>query len=519
VSVAKVRVRTGTYVDSVRLMTATRTMTQSSGVEWADALMGTSANRDSLEQQGFPAADLADVGANDLVLAVRAATDGDAEAALDEAASALSTAGSDGPAAGSGSRPPRTLVEARAELPITDGTADVAIVSVPGPYAALEAARALSTGMHVLLFSDNVPISDEVALKARAVERGLLLMGPGAGTALLAGTGLGFANVVRPGAVGVVAAAGTGAQEVMALLDQHGAGISSVVGVGGRDLSGAVRGLMTQQAVAALEDDDRTDVILIVSKPADADVVADLVTSLGRTPTVVAFLGLTEKLSTPPGVTVCDSLESAVLATLDLLGVPRPNLSDGLAERAAQAAASLPEQRRAVRGLYSGGTLCYEALVTLSRRLGPVHSNTPLRPDWALPAPPGAHVCLDLGEEEFTRDRPHPMIDAEARSERIVAEGSDRDTAAVLIDVVLGAGAHDDPAGILAPACAQVTAQQEAPAVVAHVLGTDGDPQGLADQCRQLEEAGVLIAPTGARAALLAAAIAARRPDIAAEVP
>jgi FdrA protein len=172
-----------------------------------------------------------------------------------------------------------------------------------------------------------------------------------------------------------------------------------------------------------------------------------------------------------------------------------------------------------VRGLFSGGTLCYESMVVLSARLGPVHSNTPLREGWGLPAPSGAHACLDMGEEEYTRGRPHPMIDPEARTEEIVRQGTDPATAVVLIDVVLGYGSHPDPASMLAPACSKVTASLDGPAFVAYVLGTGADPQGLGDQRRRLEEAGCIMAPTAARAALASAAIASRRPDLVRERP
>jgi FdrA protein len=182
-----------------------------------------------------------------------------------------------------------------------------------------------------------------------------------------------------------------------------------------------------------------------------------------------------------------------------------------------EAAAALPDQRSLVRGLFSGGTLCYEALVILSGILGPVYSNTPIRKGWGLPAPDGAHVCLDLGEEEYTKGRPHPMIDPEARIEHLRAEGAKPDVAVVLLDVVLGYGAHDDPAGRLAPVCADIRAGGQGPAVVAYVLGTDKDPQDLPGQRRKLIEAGCIVPPTAGRAALAAAALATRRPDLVEE--
>jgi FdrA protein len=506
---AALRVHRDTYLDSVRLMAAATAMRAADGVVWATALMGTPANLATLASDGFGLDELDGVGANDLVLAVRAA-EAAADAALASAEQAL--LGEPGPAAVAGpdgGHRPRTLEEGLAALP----GANVAVVSVPGAYAVLEAEKALSAGLDVLLFSDNVPVEAEAALKARARERGRLLMGPGAGTAVLGGVGLGFANAVARGPVGIVAAAGTGAQEAMTLLDRWGAGVSEVIGVGGRDLSVAVGGCMTAAALTALERDQATAAILLVSKPPAAEVAAAVLAGPVAKPVVAALLGLRAPIPLPAGVSMAITLEQGVLAVLGALGLPRPDPAAGLAAAAHRAAAGLPAERRAVRGLFSGGTLCYEALVLLADRLGPVYSNTPLRDGWGLPAPAAGHVCLDLGEEEFTRGRPHPMIDPAARSELILREGADPSTAVVLLDVVLGHGAHPDPAGVLAPACAEVRAR--GPQVVAYVLGTEHDPQDRHEQCRKLEEAGCHLAPTNARAALLAAAIAARQPGLA----
>jgi FdrA protein len=330
---------------------------------------------------------------------------------------------------------------------------------------------------------------------------------------VLGGCGLGFANAVRRGRVGVVAAAGTGAQEVMCLLDRWGAGVSAVIGVGGRDLSEAVGGRMARLAVSALRHDPGTDVILLVSKPPSPDVARAVVAEAGDTPLVAALIGLTEPIPVPPTVRLATTLEEGALLALELAGRERPDLgAGGLAEAVAAACGTLPEERRLVRGLYSGGTLCYEALVLLSGVLGPVHSNTPLRKGWDVPAPAGSHICLDLGEEEYTKGRPHPMIDPSIRLEYLAEEGGDPTTAVVLLDVVIGYGANDDPAGALAPVCAEVRAGGAQ--IVAYVLGTEADPQGLAAQQATLAEAGCLIAPTAARAALAAAAIATRRPEL-----
>jgi FdrA protein len=520
----RTRLHKDTYLDSVRLLAGSKAMLGVPGVEQATALMGTPANLAQLASDGFDAGALTGAGANDLLLAVRAGSPEAAEAALARAEQVLLGGGppvdGEGPGGGlAGAGPatttgrPRTLEEALAALP----GANVAVVSVPGPYAALEAHKALSAGLHVLLFSDNVPVEDEVALKARAGALGLLLMGPGAGTAMLGGVGLGFANAVSRGPVGIVAAAGTGAQEAMSLLDRWGVGVAEVLGVGGRDLSRAVGGSMTMQAIGHLERDPATRVILLVSKPPAADIAAKVLGMATTKPLVAALPGLNEPVPLPPGVRVAGSLEQGALEVLEVLGRPRPELGTGLVGAARRACSRLAPERRAVRGLFSGGTLCFEALVLLSGRLGAVHSNTPLRDGWGLPAPPGAHVCLDVGEEDYTRGRPHPMIDPGTRTGLIRREGHDPSTAVVLLDVVLGHGAHPDPAAELVPACAGVLAQAGGPQVVVYVLGTGRDPQGDLAQRRAFEEAGCIVAPTGARAALVAAAIAARRPEIAGE--
>lgn len=509
------------YVDSVVQMGAGRAMMDVEGVAWAAAAMGTTANLETLAGRGFDTGSIG-AAANDCFLAVDAVSDGAADEALQIGEQALgggARPGAGGNAgAGAGEERPRSLDEAVAAL--GDG-ANLTIVSVPGDYAALEAHKALSAGMHVLLFSDNVPLDQEIELKKRAEAAGLLVMGPGAGTAMLARTGLGFANVVsddeeRPG-VGIVAAAGTGAQEAMALLDRGGARVTAVIGVGGRDLSEAVGGRMAKSGLRALQADPRTCALLLVSKPPSESIArAVLAAAAGKT-AVASLIGLRGAVPTPDGVSLASTLEGGATALLAALGLDPLELDGGLRAAVDEAAGALPAERRLVRGLFSGGTLCYEALVILSNILGPVYSNTPIRPGWGLPAPDGAHVCLDLGEEEYTRGRPHPMIDPEARIEHLQVEGGRPDVAVVLLDVVLGYGAHDDPAGRLAPVCAAIRAGGEGPVVVAYVLGTGNDPQGLDTQRATLSEAGCIVPPTAGRAALAAAALAARRPGLVEE--
>jgi FdrA protein len=354
-------------------LAGTRAMYRVAGVDWAAAAMATPANLDILQREGFSPEDWEDARANDLFIAVRA----ESQAALDDAIAAgeqamfaarTSSSGSD-----PGEQPPRTLADALHRAP----DSNVAVISVPGDYAALEAHKALSAGLDVLLFSDNVPLAAEVELKQRAERLGRFLMGPGAGTAMLGGIGLGFANVISAesthdgvGCVAVVAAAGTGAQEAMSLLDRWGVGVSHVIGLGGRDLSQAVGGRMARMALRALAEDERTAAILLVSKPPAPEVARMVLQAPLRKPLVAAFIGLQVPVDVPADVVLAATLETGVVAALHALGRPAPDTAAGLAAQVAAGIEQLSGQRTLIRGLFSGGTLCYESLVILSRLLG-----------------------------------------------------------------------------------------------------------------------------------------------------
>jgi FdrA protein len=499
------------YVDSVVQLRCIRAMRELDGVAWASAGMATPANVETLLAEGVAAGDVASAGANDFVLVVRASSPQAADEALSVGRAAFSAAiptPADG--APSARSAPRSLSDARLLAP----TANVAVVSVPGDYAALAAYQALSIGLHVLLFSDNVPVAKEIALKRYAAARGLLLMGPGAGTAVLGGAGLGFANAVTPGPVGVVAAAGTGAQEAMALLDRWGVGVSQVIGLGGHDLSAEVGGVMARSAIDALQRDPATEVILVISKPPSPEVAADVLAGSGKTPIVAALIGLDSATPAPPRVVLADTLESGAVATMRTLGRAAPDTTVAAGPSVLDVRSRLASERRWVRGLFSGGTLCYESLVVLGRVLGAVYSNTPLNPAWALPAPRGSHQCLDLGEEEYTRGRPHPMIDPAARLELLAEHVADEEVAAIILDVVLGYGSNPNPAATLAPACVSAMADG-GPQVVAYVLGTEADPQGYHEQRAALVDAGCIVTETACRASLAAAAIALGEPGVA----
>jgi FdrA protein len=486
--VSEVRVRAGRWADSAKMMAAARAAEGVDGVERAFCFMATPANRDEAAALGMSDPAIDGAGPDDLVIAV---TGGAAAEGVAAAEDVLDRGGAaDGGTPGPGPRPPRSMAR-------TQG--DVAVVSVPGEYAALEAHKALGAGMDVLLFSDGVPLADELALKRRAHDLGRIVMGPGAGTAILDGLALGFANVVAPGRVGVIAAAGTGAQEVTVLIDHAGAGVSRCYGAGGRDLSDEVGAVTTRDAIARLARDEGTDVVLCVSKPPSPEVAERVLRVLAGcgAPAVACMVG--GGVAPVAGVHLAATLEEAAIAAVRLGGRPAEPARDPRVEWVAGGA---------VRGLFSGGTLCSEAAAILAERLGAVASNAPAGRARRLDGEPRGHVCLDLGEEEFTRGRPHPMIDPEPRVERLRREAADPDVGVLLLDVVLGYAGHPDPASVLAPAIRDAVSERPQLAVVAYVLGTEADPQVRSRQEAQLADAGARLAPTNASAARTAAALA-----------
>lgn len=509
-SIHRITLYTDTYVDSVVQLSGTRAMRGLDGVVWASAAMATPANVETLAAEGFDTSEIGHAGANDLFVAVNADTDELADSAREagEAAMFAPRTNASGEAA---EKPARTMAQAIARQPDTN----VAVISVPGDYATLEAHKALSAGLDVLLFSDNVSVEDEIALKERGNRIGRLIMGPGAGTAMLGHTCLAFANVVKEGSIAVVAAAGTGAQEAAGLVDRWGAGVSHVIGLGGRDLTAKIGGLTAKQAMGRLVADDNTEIIFLVSKPPNPQVAQEVLAAAKGKKVVAALIGIDKDFEAPEGVIVTRTLEAGAIAAAKLAGRTPPDVTEGLVDQVREIADKMPAERTLVRGLYSGGTLCYESLVVLGETLGDVYSNTPLDKSLGLPAPEGAHTSLDLGEEEYTKGRPHPMIDPEARIELLREQAADPKVAAILMDVVLGYGSHENPAGELGPVFKEIR-DAGGPQVIVYVLGTQQDPQGYEAQKKAFEEVGVLVTQTAQRAALAAAAIASRKPEIAA---
>jgi succinyl-CoA synthetase alpha subunit len=496
----RIVIRKDTYVDSVFLMALSAELAKTPALEAGHVVLATPANRQLLEQQGFAAGSLHGLSPTDLVIALRAPS----EATLAEAEQrTLSLLTAKTHAGASAAERPVGLTGGLAQLP----DATLALISVPGQYAAFEAGRALDAGLHVMIFSDNVAVEDEASLKRRAGSLGLLVMGPDCGTALVSGKPLGFANRLRPGPIGLVGASGTGLQEVSCQIHRLGGGVSHMLGTGGRDLSAAVGGLTTLAAIDALAADPATSVLVVVSKPPAREVAAAVLDRLAALdkPSVVIFLGDAARPERGRVRIARDLSEAARLACdLSSAGSPRGGQPGAPTPDAASLARALSPTQRHVRGLFCGGTLAAEALLLLRGRIGAVSSNL----DHGVPTPTEAgHSIIDLGDDEFTRGRPHPMIDPTLRAEHIVRRGGDRTTAVLLLDLVLGAGSHADPAGCTTPAIAEARSRNPGLVVICSITGTDLDRQGLAGQQAALLQAGAVVAPSNVAGARLAAGV------------
>ncbi len=486
------------YQDSVVLMRVAAQVRTRPGVREAAAFMGTPSNHGLLEQIGLATTESKAARPNDLILTVDAESDAAAAAAL-AAAKELLAQRRHATESAAAVRP-RTLESALRMLP----NANLVAISVPGAYAKFEAMKAIRRGLHVFLFSDNVPLQEEIELKTEAVKRRVLCMGPDCGTAYLNGVGVGFTNVVPRGRIGCVAAAGTGLQAVVSRVAALGEGISHGIGVGGRDLSADVGGMMTLFALEALTDDPSTEAVVIISKPPHVTVLPRLEAAIPkiRKPVVACVLGAAAPAES--AAAWVDTLDAAADAVVALLAkrtfVQRPFADTaGIRARLERVRAGGPVASE-VLGLYTGGTLAHEAHLLLDSLLG--HD--------------AGHRILDLGEDQYTVGRPHPMIDPQTRTDMILKAGKER-AGVLLVDLVLGRGAHPDPAAPLAAAIRQASVSAAAAGrrlvAVGSVVGTAGDPQGLAGQVAQLEAAGVEVLPSNAEAARFAALLV--KPELA----
>jgi succinyl-CoA synthetase alpha subunit len=512
----KVIVREDTYRDSVILMRLSNAVSELDGVAQAGVVMGTPTNKEFLKVLDLLSTEAENASPNDLIIALDTRDEETMQNALAEVdillKGKLSHSGSD--------IVPKTLDFALREM----HDANLVVISVPGTYAKREALKALNKGLNVFLFSSNVSLEDELELKLLAQEKGLLCMGPDCGTAIINNKVLGFGNVIRKGGIGLVAAAGTGLQEVSTLIHDGGYGISQAIGIGGNDLSNAVGGIMMIESLRLLEEDDNTEVIVLISKPPHPEVSERIINIVSKShkPVVINFLGSEIESNENNNYITAKTLEDAanvacgLMKKSDVVKKVFTLSEDEILSIAEKERSKMSLNQKYLRALYSGGTLSYEAMILLQPLIGDTFSNSPMEShlklaDYNLSK---ENTCVDMGAEEFIIGRPHPMIDYTLRNQRIIREAEDPETSVILLDVVLGFGSHINPAkelmGSLKEAIQTAEDNGRYLSIIASIVGTDLDPQNFDEQYQALKDAGVIIMPSNAQAVRLAALIASK---------
>ncbi|WP_336218394.1 acyl-CoA synthetase FdrA [Citrobacter amalonaticus] len=482
-------IKKGSFQDSVSLMIISRKLSERPEVDQVSVMMGTPANKAMLDSTGFWHDDFANATPNDICVAVRTRHEqpGILDVIREQLEKELSAIAS---ASGSSQQlqKARRWESACQKLP----QANLLLVSVAGEYAASVAQEGLLAGKNVMMFSDNVPLEQEVELKTLAREKGLIVMGPDCGTAMIAGSPLAFANVLPKGGIGVIGASGTGIQEVTSQIALHQQGISHAIGLGGRDLSADVGGISALTALEMLAADEATRVIAFVSKPPAPQVRTRIINAMQKVgkPVVALFLGNKPEQRRDGNVWLANSLsDAAQLAVLLMRVAQQRNVQPEVAGKG-------------IYGLYAGGTLAAEAAMLLSAGLG-----VPVSESHAAGVMLDAqgHRIVDLGDDSYTLGRPHPMIDPTTRSIEIEKLAAMPEVGVLLLDVVLGYGACTDPAGAVVEAIKKVRAQRSAPLVtIATMTGTDADPQGRSEQIDILRAEGIAVVETLEEAVLLA---------------
>lgn len=497
-------VKQNAYFDSVTLMLFSSKLNGIDGVAEAAVMMGTDHNKDLMSNSGLlDQGKVKSITGNDLIIGIRAEN----QEALDHALFVLDEQ-FENKSSGKkdvGEKEYKTIDAVKNDKE----ESNFAVISVPGRFAYAEAKKALKNNIHVLLFSDNVSVEEEIELKDYAIEHDLLMMGPDCGTAIINGAALGFANVVSKGDIGLVAASGTGLQEVTVIIDRLGKGISQAIGTGGRDLKEAVGGRMMLHALDALAGDDQTRIIGLISKPPSESVMKRIIEKANgiNKPVVACFLGADASVVEGSKILFAKNLEDIAyqLANYDETTKNTPEIAT---------ASDVSLSGKYLRGLFTGGTLAYEAMLLLQEKLGDIYSNIAVNKDLNLKDVliSKEHSIVDMGDDYFTDGMPHPMIDPRLRSARIIQEAEDADTAIILLDCVLGYGSHEDPASTIAEAIreAKLRATHDI-TFVASICGTDKDPQVFEKQKSTLQHAGVIVCETNAQAANLCASLLAEK--------
>ncbi|MBC8181601.1 acyl-CoA synthetase FdrA [candidate division KSB1 bacterium] len=507
-------IKRGEYFDSVSLMMVSKDINEQDGILDSAVVMGTKENRDILKASGLLIKKFEQASDTDLLIAIKAKAEKVANNIIDRIDEFLNNLRTE--ETSDKAFTPKSIEGAVQILP----EANLALISVPGKYASSEAQKALDNGLFVMIFSDNVPLKDEIELKQFAKEKGLLVMGPDCGTAIINGVPLAFANVVNRGDIGIVAASGTGLQEVSCIISNQGAGISQAIGTGGRDIKQEVGGLMFIESIKLLLKDEDTKVILLISKPPSEKVVEKIANVLegGKKPVVAVFLGADVETIKNYGMIAAKTLEQGALLALALSqGKNTEDVNKKINSRdsnlkniAKNEAIKLNKNQKYIRALFSGGTFCGETQVLFAQDLENIYLNVPVGKSHRLKdsLKSEKHTVVDLGADEFTVGKPHPMIDYSTRNKRIIDEANNPETAVLLLDIVLGFGSNKNPLAEITPVIKEAKANAQKKGrylpIVCSVVGTNNDPQNRSLVVKGLEEAGALVLESNAAASKLA---------------
>lgn len=509
-----VEIKKNTYYDSVTLMLISKEIKKIEGVNEALVGLATDLNKELAVNLNLSTDEIKNLGPNDFFITVDLEDDSVMKNVVEKVEELLTQKKTDS----SSEYRPASLDSALKY----QSDSNLVLISVPGIHAFSEVKKALNSDMHVMLFSDNVSIKEEKELKELAKEKGLLMMGPDCGTAIINNTPLAFANVIKKGNIGIVGASGTGTQEVSVLIDKLGMGVSQVIGTGGRDLKSEIGGIMMLQGIEALMNDENTEVIVLISKPPAPEVAQKVLEAVSNSkkPVVVDFIGGDAELIKKYGAYPCMTLEDAAYKAVALAKGEEPKDFNGFTleeseidEIVKNEVKNIDNNQKYLRGLYTGGTLADEAMKLLGKDLGDIYSNIPLEPEFKLidVNKSIAHTCIDLGDDDFTVGRPHPMIDPSTRVDRLINESKDEEVAVLLMDFVLGYGSHEDPIGEMLPSIIEAKETMKSKgkylSVVASICGTNNDPQDLSLSKERLEKAGVIVMPSNTQAVRLVSKI------------
>ncbi|MCE5283437.1 MAG: acyl-CoA synthetase FdrA [Deltaproteobacteria bacterium] len=508
-------VKRNSYLDSIFLMNAAKEIMKIKGVKDAILLMGTDMNKTVLKEVGGLTPEAMAAAPNDLILSLDLEDGNIAKDVLAFLESLI--AGKE-----KNQHEEETVFPSLNKAIDASPDANLVFISVPGEFAAQEAKTALNRGLNAFIFSDNVPIEDEVELKKMALEKGLLVMGPGCGTSVINHVSIGMMSTINEGSIGIVGASGSGIHQIATLIDRQGLGISQAIGTGGRDLSKEVDGITMIQGIHFLEKDQNTKVIVLVSKPpapAPAEKIFDLVRKSAK-PVVIFFLGGDQQQIKAVGAHGALTLEEAAMKAIKLANneaIPPENFIEAcktrLAPLAAEEKGKLFPGQRYLRGLFCGGTHSEEAILLLQDMIGSLYANVSFGNCRKVANPHSSikNTLIDMGDEEFTKGKPHPVIDPSILKDRLWKEGSDPEVAVILFDLLLGYGAHRDPVGTIEETLAAIRrkAHEEGRhvSIVASICGSTRDPQGFEEQKTRLEALGVKVLPSTAQAAILSGLI------------